>query len=165
MRTLGSHTHAIGRVTERQAEAAIEVRYVGEAGARGNLADLRILVVDDEDDSRTLVARILEERGAHVITASNAAQAFEICASDVPLDALVSDIGMPGEDGYMLLRRVRALGSARNAAVPAVAVTAYAATDERVRAVTAGFRSYVTKPVDVTELCAMIAVATGRLSA
>lgn len=144
--------------------AAREASSNNDGPWRGNLADLRILVVDDEDDSRMLVARILEERGAHVLTASNAPQAFEICASDVPLDALVSDIGMPGEDGYMLLRRVRALGSARNAAVPAVAVTAYAATDERVRAVTAGFRSYVTKPVDVNELCAMIAVATGRLS-
>ena len=131
---------------------------------RADLSGLRALVVDDEEDARALVARVLEERGAHTITAANAAQAYQICASDTPLDVLVSDIGMPGEDGYSLLRRIRALGSARNATLPAVAVTAYAATEERVHAVTAGFRAYVPKPIDVTELCAMIAVATGRLN-
>jgi CheY-like chemotaxis protein len=73
--------------------------------------------------------------------------------------------GGPDEDGYALLRRIRALGSAKNAALPAVAVTAYTATEERARALSAGFRSYVTKPFDVAELCAMIAAATGRLGA
>jgi len=131
---------------------------------RADLSGLRALVVDDEEDARALVARILEERGAHVLTAANAAQAYEICASETPLDVLVSDIGMPGEDGYSLLRRIRALGAARNATLPAVAVTAYAAPEERVHAVTAGFRAYVPKPIDVTELCAMIAVAAGRLN-
>lgn len=145
------------------AVGAREASSSSEATWRGDLSELRILVVDDEDDARTLVARVLEQRGAHVFTAANAAQAYEICASDTPLDAVVSDIGMPGEDGYTLLRRIRALGAHRNANVPAVAVTAYAATEERVRAVTAGFRSYVTKPIDLVELCAMIAAATGRL--
>jgi CheY-like chemotaxis protein len=131
---------------------------------RADLSGLRVLVVDDEEDARALVTRILEERGAHVLAAGSAAQAYEICASDTPLDVLVSDIGMPGEDGYALLRRIRALGSSRNATLPAVAVTAYAATEERVHAVTAGFRAYVPKPIDIAELCTMIAVATGRLN-
>jgi PAS domain S-box-containing protein len=139
------------------------VQSAKETVLRTDLSGLRVLVVDDELDARTLIARVLEQRGAQVLTAASAAQAYEICASHAPLDVLVSDIGMPGEDGYALLRRVRALGSAKNAALPAVAVTAYTATEERARAVSAGFRSYVTKPFDVAELCAMIAAATGRL--
>jgi CheY-like chemotaxis protein len=75
---------------------------------------------------------------------------------------LVSDIGMPGEDGYSLIKRVRALGADRGGAVPALALTAYARAEDRVRAVRAGFQTHVVKPVEPAELITMVASLAGR---
>ncbi|MFT3770002.1 MAG: PAS domain S-box protein [Minicystis sp.] len=122
------------------------------------LTGTRILVVDDEPDAKELVKRLLEEQGASVTTASSAAEALDALAAG-PLDALVSDIGMPGMDGYEMMRRVRAGTVARE--VPAVAVTAYARPEDRARALGAGFQAHVSKPVEPTEMLAAVASVIG----
>ena len=87
------------------------------SGAMPSLAGLRVLLVDDEPDAREMVAAILTEAGAEVITASGARQAFELVAQRKP-DALISDISMPGEDGYELIRKVRTLRRSKAASFP-----------------------------------------------
>jgi CheY-like chemotaxis protein/two-component sensor histidine kinase len=125
------------------------------------LSGLRILVVDDEDDARTLARRVLEERGAHVITVSSAAEAMASVVENNLLSVLVSDIGMPEQDGYDLIKQMRALpGDAGR--VPAVALTALARAEDRKRALSAGYQKHVSKPVDPAELVAVIASLAGR---
>jgi signal transduction histidine kinase/ActR/RegA family two-component response regulator len=120
------------------------------------LAGLRILVVDDEDDARTLARRVLEERGAQVITVSSAAEAMASVGDNNPPNIVVSDIGMPEEDGYDLIKQMRALpGDAGR--VPAVALTALARAEDRKRALSAGYQKHISKPVDPAELVSVIA--------
>lgn len=125
------------------------------------LSGLRILVVDDEDDARTLARRVLEERGAQVMTVSSAAEAMASVGENNPPSVLVSDIGMPEQDGYDLIRQMRALpGDAGR--VPAVALTALARAEDRKRALSAGYQKHVSKPVDPAELVAVIAALAGQ---
>ena len=126
-----------------------------------NLADVRVLVVDDEPDARALVRRLLEERGATVTTNASVAEALASIRMD-RFDVLVSDIGMPEEDGYALIRQVRALEAERGGTIPAVALTAYARSEDRMKAVMAGFQMHVTKPVEPAELLTMVASLAGR---
>jgi CheY-like chemotaxis protein len=126
-----------------------------------NLAGIRVLVVDDQVDARDLVKRVLEECGAEVLTvdaANEAVRAVELTRPDV----LVSDIGMPEVDGYELLRRVRALGHAKGGRIPAIALTAFARSEDRTRALRAGFLVHVSKPVEASELVATVASVVGR---
>ncbi len=125
------------------------------------LDGLRVLVVDDELDARTLVTAVLEGHGAHVTTASSASEALNEVERNRP-DVMVSDIGMPGEDGYSLIRKVRGLTGGGVKAVPAVALTAYARMEDRTRAIFAGFQSHVAKPVDPEELLMVVAALAGR---
>ncbi|MDQ3438900.1 MAG: PAS domain S-box protein [Planctomycetota bacterium] len=125
------------------------------------IAGVRVLVVDDEPDARMLVRRLLEDCDAIVSTAESAGEALRRLEQERP-DVLVSDIGMPGEDGYSLIRRVRALGADRGGNTPAVALTAYARAEDRVRSVLAGFQMHVAKPVEPTELITMVASLAGR---
>jgi PAS domain S-box-containing protein len=120
------------------------------------LDGLRVLVVDDEADARELLAAGLGQCGAEVVTASSAHTALEALAGG-KFDALISDIGMPGEDGYELIRKVRALPADGGGKTPAVAVTAYARTEDRLRALRAGFEMHVSKPVELTELIVVVA--------
>jgi PAS domain S-box-containing protein len=122
---------------------------------------LKVLVVDDEPDARTLLRRLLEDCGAVVTTAASAKEALEHLAVERP-DVLVSDIGMPGEDGYSLIRRVRALETEGSGNIPAVALTAYARSEDRTRSILAGFQMHVAKPVEPTELVAVVASLAGR---
>jgi CheY-like chemotaxis protein len=126
-----------------------------EAGAddaaAAPLEGLRILVVDDDPDARDLLCALLGQRGAAVSTASRAEDAFEQLITKRP-DVLVSDIAMPGEDGYTLVGRVRALPADHGGRTPAIAVTAYAASSDRARALAAGFDHYLSKPVDLDKL-------------
>lgn len=124
------------------------------------LSGRHVLVVDDEADARNLVCRLLEDVGATVSTASSAAEAMHYLASS-SFDVLVSDIGMPGEDGYSLLRRVRSLSPEQGGNVPALALTAYARTEDRVRAILAGFQMHIAKPVEAAELITMVASLAG----
>jgi CheY-like chemotaxis protein len=120
-----------------------------------------VLVVDDEPDARALVERLLRDCDAVVTTAESADDAMAQLAATRP-DVLVSDIGMPDVDGYELIRRVRALGVDQGGRVPAIALTAYARAEDRVRAVVAGFQMHVSKPVEPAELIAMVASLAGR---
>jgi len=147
---------AFARDGSRAADEALTGTFVP-----ADLAGLRVLVVDDHADARDLLRRVLAECGAVVLTASSAAAAVELVEKERP-DILVSDIGMPGTDGYALLRQVRALGDARGGRLPAIALTAFARTEDRTRALRAGFLAHVAKPVDTSELVATIATVAGR---
>ncbi|HEY8076424.1 MAG TPA: ATP-binding protein [Labilithrix sp.] len=124
---------------------------------------IRVLVVDDEPDARELLAAVLTSRKAKVTTAGSASDALRKLEQDLP-DVLVSDIGMPGEDGYSLIQRVRALPAERGGRTPAVALTAYARVEDRTRALVAGFNMHVPKPVEPAELLAVLASLAGVLA-
>jgi CheY-like chemotaxis protein len=125
-----------------------------------SLSGLRILVIDDEKDSRELVQKILEERAAEVVTAGSAAEGLEAVRRRRP-DVLLSDIGMPERDGHDFIRAVRALGDEYRQ-IPAVALTAFARPDDRRLAMLAGFQVHLAKPADAAELCAVVASLAGR---
>jgi CheY-like chemotaxis protein len=125
------------------------------------LDGVTVLFVDDEPDARELVQRVLSDRGARVITAESAEAGRQVMSSDRP-DVLVADIGMPGEDGYSLIRTIRAQPADRGGMIPAAAVTALARPEDRRRALLAGFHTHVAKPVDVVELVAVVASLAGR---
>jgi signal transduction histidine kinase/DNA-binding response OmpR family regulator len=124
------------------------------------LASLRVLVVDDEPETRELLTFVLEQCDAKVTTAENAASALALLGS-TSFDVLVSDIGMPGTDGYSLIRSVRNLPATSNRLIPAVALTAYARSEDRTAALRAGFDVHLTKPVDPSELLVVIATLVG----
>jgi PAS domain S-box-containing protein len=128
-----------------------------------SLEGLRILVVDDEADARELLIQILKESGVEVLAVATAEEAIIVLTEQASrLDVLVSDIGMPNQDGYNLLRRVRSLPPEMGGQIPAVALTAYARTEDRRAAFLAGFQSHLAKPVELAELIAVIANLTGR---
>ncbi len=114
------------------------------------LDGIAILIVEDDDDARELMQAVLEQRGARVWAASSVSQAFELLESIQP-NVIVSDIAMPDEDGFSLARRIRQR-PADTGPMPIVAVSAYAAASDRVRALAAGFDCYLHKPVDFDEL-------------
>ncbi|WP_287127705.1 response regulator [Candidatus Cyanaurora vandensis] len=126
-----------------------------------DLEGLRILVVEDEADTRDLLSLMLEQCGATVTPASSVLEALATLMSS-PQDVLVSDIGMPVEDGYALIRQVRERSPEQGGQVPAVALTAYARTEDRLRALAAGFQSHISKPVESEELVTVIAQLVGR---
>jgi PAS domain S-box-containing protein len=125
-----------------------------------NLAGVHALVVDDEADARDLIQRVLQEQGATVSVASGGAEALRIMKTLDP-DALISDIGMPEMDGYQLIRRIRA-SEPKGRRLPALALTAFARTEDRKRALLAGYQSHVAKPVDMAELVIVVAGLVGR---
>ena len=127
-----------------------------------NLDGIRVLVVDDDSDARDVIARILRDSSASVITASSAAEALELVRKSNPA-LLISDIGMPGEDGYDLIRKVRALPADGRGRVPAVALTAFARSEDRQRALLAGYQLHVAKPVEPGELLTVCASLVGRI--
>ena len=122
-----------------------------------DLSGLFVLAVDDQPDARELVQRVLEDCGAKVLTAENAARALEAAARERP-DVLLSDIGMPEMDGFELMRRLRS----QYKDLPAIALTAYARSEDRINALRAGFRMHVAKPVEPAELAAAVANVAGR---
>ena len=128
---------------------------------RSDLSGVKVLVVDDQADARDLIQRVLAECDAKVITAATADEALRAVETERP-DVLVSDIGMPDVDGYELLRRMRALGHARGGRLPAIALTAFARSEDRTRALRAGFLVHVSKPVEPSELVATVASVVGR---
>jgi PAS domain S-box-containing protein len=128
---------------------------------RPDLGGVVVLVVDDERDARDLVHRLLAQCDAEVLTAPSAADALPLITSHRP-HVLVSDIGMPEIDGYEFLRRVRGLGPGHGGNVPAVALTAFARSEDRTRAILAGYQMYLAKPVEPAELTAVVASLAGR---
>ena len=139
---------------------------IGEAGgapvtvkSSEELAGVRALVVDDENDARELIATALTHYGADVVSVSSAAEAYKLITETPPqerADVMVTDIGMPGEDGYSLMRRVREWERERDFYTPSVALTAYGRTEDRMRALKAGFQTHIAKPVDPAELVLVI---------
>ena len=126
-----------------------------------DLTGVLVLVVDDQVDARELIQRVLTECGAQVVTAASVDEALAAVEEKKP-DVLVSDIGMPHVDGYELLRRVRALGHARGGGLPAIALTAFARSEDRTRTLRAGYLVHVSKPVEPSELVATVASVVGR---
>jgi CheY-like chemotaxis protein len=126
-----------------------------------DLSGIKVLVLDDEQDSRDLLEHVLAECSATVVVAATAEAALSMIPLQRP-DVLVSDIGMPDIDGYEFLRRVRALGEAGGGRMPAVALTAFARSEDRTRALRAGFQVHVSKPVEPSELVATVASIVGR---
>jgi PAS domain S-box-containing protein len=127
------------------------------------LAGARVLVVDDEPDAREIARRVLEECGAEIVVAASAIEALDALRAHHP-DLLVCDIGMPGLDGYELMRRIRAELAPPDRDVPAVALTAFARASDRDRALDAGFSAHVAKPLEPVELLTTVAaLARARL--
>ncbi len=126
-----------------------------------SLEGVRVLVVDDEPDTRDLLLVLLQQCNATARAAGSAAEAMAMLRQEVP-DVLVSDVGMPGEDGLTFIRRVRALPPSEGGRIPAIALTAYAAPGDRTRAFLAGFNQFVSKPIDNQELVVVIANVVGR---
>lgn len=124
------------------------------------LRGLRVLVVDDEADTRDMLRAILEHCHAEVFTAGSASEALEAIVQLRP-DVLISDVGMPVEDGYALIARVRALPAERGGRIPAVALTAYVRTEDRVKVLRSGFQLHVPKPVEPAELVTVVAHLAG----
>ncbi len=126
-----------------------------------DLSGIKILVVDGEPDGRELLKRILSGCDANVLMAATAAEALLLVEKERP-DVLISDIGMPDMDGIELLRQVRALGPEKGSTLPAIALTAFARSEDRTRALHAGFRAHISKPVEPAELVATVASIAGR---
>jgi len=130
-----------------------------------DLAGLSVMIVDDEHDARELLVAMLELRGASVIAVSSVAEALETLSNATNgsrPDVLVSDIGMPGEDGFDLIAMVRAMGPERGGDIPAIALTAYASAEDRARVFAAGFQRHVAKPVEPSSLATAVASLARR---
>jgi CheY-like chemotaxis protein/anti-sigma regulatory factor (Ser/Thr protein kinase) len=143
-----------------EADAAEAAPAAPASGGANRLESIRILVVDDDADARALLRDVLQDAGAGVTCAASAKEAAAALEQDAP-DILISDIGMPGEDGYALIQKVRALSPERGGAVPAVALTAFARPEDRRRALEAGFQRHVVKPVEPAALVALVAEILG----
>jgi CheY-like chemotaxis protein len=120
------------------------------------LRDVSVLVVDDEEDARMLLDTTLSQYGADVRIVSSAAEAIAALDRSVP-DVVLSDLGMPNEDGYALIRRIRQRTPAAGGAVPAVAITAYASASDRRAALAAGFQAHVAKPFEPHQIAELVA--------
>ncbi|MFN2514924.1 MAG: ATP-binding protein [Pyrinomonadaceae bacterium] len=145
----GSSQPALTQNTDREHNVVPELR------------GLRVLVVDDEADARQIIGTMIAQTGAEVKTCESAHEALQILEQWRP-DVLMSDIGMPGEDGYSFIDKVRSLPADRGGDTPAAAFTAYAREEDRQRALIAGYQMHITKPVESGHLVAMIAHLAGR---
>jgi signal transduction histidine kinase/ActR/RegA family two-component response regulator len=132
--------------------------------ASESLEGVSVLVVDDDEQSRLVVAAYLEAHHARVITARSAAVALDVLQHE-HVDVLLADIAMPGEDGYSLIRKLRALESPALASIPAAALTAFARNEDRQQALQAGFQLHLAKPIDAHTLVSAVATLGGRCSA
>ncbi|MET0624549.1 MAG: ATP-binding protein [Pyrinomonadaceae bacterium] len=146
------------RRTNRTAAAAAHL----ELDCPPSLRGLRVLVVDDEADTREMLRAVLEQCQAEVITAGSASEALEALVRSRP-DVLISDLGMPGEDGYALISKVRELPAESGGLVPAAALTAYVRAEDRVKVLRAGFQLHVPKPIEPAELVTVVANLAGRM--
>jgi CheY-like chemotaxis protein len=126
-----------------------------------SLVGIRALFVDDEADAREIITMLLAGCGAEVRTASSAPEAMSACDEWRP-EILIADIGMPGEDGYTLIKKLRALEKLRGGHIPAIALTAYARQEDRLRALSAGYERHVPKPIEPNELLAAVASLANR---
>ena len=126
-----------------------------------SLEGIKVLAVDDEPDARELLQVVLSHYNANVKVVASTSDALKVIQEWQP-NVIISDIGMPGEDGYALIRKLRGLPADRGGNVPAAALTAYARSEDRVRAIAAGYQTHLTKPVEPSELVAVVASLAGR---
>jgi CheY-like chemotaxis protein/nitrogen-specific signal transduction histidine kinase len=148
---------------ELQAPPRAPVAAVQEAGqltGQGGLAGIKVLLVDDADDTLDVLQEVLQHSGAIIMSASNARTALALLEREQP-DVIVSDIGMPDIDGFELMRRIRRRSAGAGGAIPAIALTAFTRQDDRNKAMQAGFNDYLAKPVEPGSLVAQIAQAVG----
>lgn len=142
--------------------APAEVRTAALATARNesvediSLANIRVLVVEDEPDAAEFVTNLLESHGAFVVSAASAREALEAVVHARP-DILISDIGLPEMDGYQLMEQIRKMDVANGGGIPGVALTAFARSEDRTRALRAGYQTHLAKPIESTELVATVA--------
>ena len=122
---------------------------------------MHVLAVDDDLDAVTLVAELLETAGARVTTASSAEDALRVLETELP-DVILTDLGMPQVDGFQLIERIKGHRNPLVRHVPAAALTAYARSDDRVKALRAGFHIHLAKPIDPAELVAAVAALAQR---
>ncbi|HEX3596944.1 MAG TPA: ATP-binding protein, partial [Polyangiaceae bacterium] len=144
-------------------EARVESVPAADMSFPAELEGLNVLVIDDERDARDLIHTVLEQGHATVTLTSNVEDAFVAIRQHKP-DVIVSDIGMPGEDGYSFIRRLRALPREEGGRIPAVALTAYARAEDRRKALSAGFQNHAAKPIEPQELVLVLANLVGRYS-
>ena len=160
--TGSTFTVDLPRVRERRDPARAEERKreverrQNLGGEKVRLDGIHILLVEDDDDSRKLLGTMLKQHGAEVTSASSSADAFRLLSERIP-DVIVSDIGMPEEDGYELIRRIRALPVGKGNHIPAIALTGYATRKDRARSLAAGYHAHLAKPVEQRDLVAAIA--------
>jgi CheY-like chemotaxis protein len=145
------------RAEERRRE--VERRRSRSGAVR--LDGVHVLLVEDDDDSRKLLGTMLKRYGAKVTATKSAAEALRVFSDDVP-DILLSDIGMPDQDGYEFIRKLRALPAEKGGLTPAIALTGYASRKDKERALTAGYQQHIAKPIEQTDMIAAIATLIGR---
>lgn len=131
--------------------------------AASNLNGISVLLVDDEPDARTLLKKLLESSGARVTTSASVEEALHL-VQEISPSVIVSDIGMPGRDGYDFARVLRSFPPENGGRTPAIALTAFARSEDQTRAMIAGFDVHIAKPVEPAELCALISRLAGRES-
>ncbi|RYG64464.1 response regulator, partial [bacterium] len=152
-----------GSVASGQQVGGAESNAIQNEESRQLLNGLHVMVVDDQEDTRTFLAVALKQHGATVSLCASAKEVLKAIEGQKP-DVLLSDIGMPDEDGYSLIRRIRALPPEQGGQIPAAALTAFASLEDRDRILQAGFQAHVPKPVDATELANIVVllVASGQ---
>jgi CheY-like chemotaxis protein len=150
--------------TRNQASPALTSRVRDDVGLELpsiDLTRLTVLVVDDDDETREVLKTLIVLRGGRAVSAASVAEALQFFAKNRP-DVVICDIGLPGEDGYSLIRQIRRRSADDGGRTPAIALTAYARAEDRTRALLAGFQTHVAKPAEPTELLAVVAALVGR---
>ena len=143
---LSAESHSgLGPITRQQKSV------LDQLAAQRALQGLHLLIVDDEPDGREVLRSVLQHCGARVVTASSGPEAILAARAGLP-DLLICDIYMPGMDGYTTLENLHALAADQGRGLPAIALTAFARADDRIRALQSGFQRHLAKPVDYTEL-------------
>ena len=150
---------AVALGVERNVRSDPEPRAAAVERAPGSLVGVRVLLVEDQWDGRELMAEILRSAGCEVVATGSAQEAIEVLPQARP-DVLMSDIGMPGQDGYSLLREIRQIADFES--LPAIAVSAYAREEDRIRSISAGFQLHLSKPFEPNELLVAISRVTHR---
>jgi len=154
--SLAESQSAVPRVRDVIESEAADGRGGGEGEVVANpLEGIRALLVEDEPDSREVLARLLAGCGADVRVAGNVAEALRLLGRERP-DLLISDIAMPGETGYDLIERIRARPPEEGGTIPAIAVTAYAGAEDARRALRAGYQAHLSKPIQLRELVRLV---------
>jgi signal transduction histidine kinase/ActR/RegA family two-component response regulator len=155
---LGQERRDPARAEERRRE--LERRH-SRSGGVVRLDGVHVLLVEDDDDSRKLLGTMLKRYGARVTSTKSAEEALRVFENELP-DVMISDIGMPDQDGYELVRKLRAMPAEKGGAVPAIALTGYASRKDRERALNSGYQQHMAKPIEQADLMKSIAALVGR---